>query len=420
MRVRTPVVQQMERTECGAACLGMILGYHGRWIPLEQLRIDCGVSRDGSRASNVVRAARRHGLEADGYKVELEAARTLPVPFVAFWAFNHFVVVEGFKGDRVFLNDPAVGRRSVSWSEFDRNFTGVVLVMKKGPEFEATGQAPSVTAGLRRRFEESRAAITFIALVSLTMAVPGILVPSFGKLFTDYYLVKKFDHWLVPLLVGMAGTALFQAALTALEQHYLLRFETRLSVGSTSALVRKMLRLPISFFAQRSPSELAFRGTQTEALAQMVAGSMGTAVLALPSAVLFALVMLYFDVYLGLLALLFAAANFGALAFMARTLAERNQAVVIQQTKGSGAAASGLRMIAEYKASGTESLLFERITGLKARQENLNNPLHHSRLLLQAVPVAINGIATAALFTVGGMRVMSGDITIGVLVAFQT
>ena len=232
-------------------------------------------------------------------------------------------------------------------------------------------------------------------------------------------MTKKYTDWLLPLLGGMAGVAAFQAALTILQHHYLLRFETKLSVGSTSAMIRKLLRLPVAYFGQRSPSELAARCTQTEALAQLMAGNMGTAILALPSVILFALLMLYFDWYLGGVALVFAAVNFAALAVMARTLAERNQAVVIQQSKLLGATASGLRMIAEYKASGTESLLFERVTGYKARQENLNGPLQRSRLMLQVVPTAITGIATAALYTIGGERVMAGGISIGILAAFQ-
>jgi ABC-type bacteriocin/lantibiotic exporter with double-glycine peptidase domain len=177
--------------------------------------------------------------------------------------------------------------------------------------------------------------------------------------------------------------------------------------------------LPIAFFNQRSPSELAVRCSQTEGLATLLAGNLGSTVLALPALVLFAALMTYFDLRLGLLALAFAALDFAALGYIARTLAERNQAVMLQQTRISAAAAAGLRMIAEYKAGGSESLLFERITGLKARQENLNSSFSRVRFMLQAVPVGTSGIAMAALLTLGGLKVMSGDITVGVLVAFQ-
>jgi NHLM bacteriocin system ABC transporter peptidase/ATP-binding protein len=417
--IRTPIVQQMERTECGAACLGIVLGHFGRWVRLEELRAACGVSRDGSRASSIVRAARAYGLEADGHKVALEEIGKVPVPFIAFWGFSHFVVVEGVRRGRVAINDPAVGRRRVSAEEFDRNYTGVLLTFAKGPDFQPGGRRPSISAGLRTRYREARTAILFIATVSLVMAVPGVLAPNFSRLFVDYFLVRGFHSWLGPLLAAMTAAGLLQGLLTYLQQVHLLRLETQVSVTSTSAFLNRLVRLPIDFFSQRSPSELAVRATHTEALAGLATGSLGAALLSLPPAVVFALVMLAYDWTLGLLAILFAAVNVAVLAWMSRTLAERNQAVLIQQTKITGAGASGLRMIGEYKAAGTEGLLFQRIVGLKAHQENLNARLQPARLAMQAAPAAVNGIAMAALFTVGGLRVISGDVTVGVLVAFQ-
>ena len=418
-RVRTPVFQQMERTECGAACLGAILGYHGRWVALEQLRIDCGISRDGSRASNVLKAARRYGLKADGYQLDAAGARALALPFVAFWGHNHFLVIEGFGAASVQVNDPAIGRRTLPRDEFEEKFSGVALTFSPGPDFKAGGARPTVMDGVKQRFRDSRRAIQFVFLVSLTMALPALLAPNLSKLFVDYYLTRRYEDWLIPLLSALAVTGLVQGGLTWLQQNHLLRLETRLSVTSTGALIRRIVALPIAFFNQRSPSELAVRCSQTEGLATLLAGSLGSTLLALPSLLLFAALMTYFNVRLGLLALLFAGLDFAALAYVARTLAERNQAVMMQQTKITAAAASGLRMIPEYKASGSETLLFERIAGLKARQENLNAAFSRPRFLLQAVPTGMSGIAMAALLTLGGLKVMSGDITVGVLVAFQ-
>jgi NHLM bacteriocin system ABC transporter peptidase/ATP-binding protein len=328
-------------------------------------------------------------------------------------------VVEAFTPTNVHINDPAVGRRIIDWAHFQETFAGVVLTVAPGPHFRSGGMPPSVLAGVRRRVQDSKKAIQFIALVSLVMAIPGLLAPNFSKLFVDYYLSKRYEDWLVPLLLALAITGLVQGGLTWLQQNYLLRFETRLSVRSTSAMLRRIVSLPIAFFNQRSPSELAVRCSQTEGLATLLAGNLGSTVLALPALVLFAALMMYFNLRLGLLALAFAALDFAALGYLARTLAERNQAVMMQQTKINGAAAAGLRMIAEYKASGSESLLFERITGLKARQENLNASFSRTRFMLQSVPVGTSGVATAALVTLGGLAVMSGDITVGVLVAFQ-
>ena len=417
--MRTPIFQQLERTECGAACLGIVLAHFGRWMSLDALRIACGVSRDGSRAGNMVRAAGALGLEAEGRRVTAEEAGALPVPFIAFWGFNHFVVVEGIGGGRVRINDPAQGRRRLAWADFVRDFSGVALLFAPGPEFRREGRAPSLAGALARRLGGQGRAIGFVALASLLLAVPALVAPSFSTLFLDYYLVRKYETWLEPLLAAMLVVAALRAYLTWLEQSHLLRLETRLSVGGSAGLLRRLVTLPMPFFAQRSPSELAVRATQPEALAQLLAGNLGTAVLALPAMLLLAGVMLALDPLLGGLAMGAALLDFGALAVTARFLAERNEAVMIQQTRVTAAAAGGLRMIADIKAGGDEDLLFGRITGLKARQESLNAGFARLRCALLAVPVAVNGLAMAVLLTVGGLRVMSGHVTEGVLLAFQ-
>lgn len=417
--VRTPIVQQMERTECGAACLGIVLGYFGRWVGLDQLRIDCGVSRDGSRAGNMVRAADLYGLQTEGHRVPAAETRSLPGPFVAFWGGNHFVVVETASRAHVRINDPAIGRRRLTWAEFERGYAGVVLTFTKGPSFATGGAKPSVMAALAARLRGSGRVLAFVMLASAALAIPGILAPNFTKLFTDYYLQRKYDDWLEPILLAMAGAALIQGFITWMQQTSLLRMEVRIAVSGCAAMMRRLVRLPISFFGQRSPSELAVRATQPESLAQLIGGNLGTAALGLPSIVFFGAVMIMFDPVLASVSIGIALIDMAALALTARTLAERNQAVMIQQTRMTAAGAGGLRMIAEYKSSGSESLLFDRIAGLKARQENLNAGFVKARYALLAVPVAVQGLSMAALLTVGGLRVMSGGITEGVLLAFQ-
>ncbi|HUO02532.1 MAG TPA: cysteine peptidase family C39 domain-containing protein, partial [Rhizomicrobium sp.] len=418
-RVTTPLVQQMERTECGAACLGMVLGHYGLFLPLEELRVQCGISRDGSRAGNIVRAARRLGLDAEGFEVSADKADELSVPFIAFWDHNHFVTVEGLNARHAFINDPAVGKKRIPRAEFERHFSRIALTFAPTPAFKPGGVKPSVLAGVRQRFEDQKTAILFILAISIAMAVPGILVPNFTRLFVDNFLVRKYDDWLVPILAAMAGAALLQCFLTWMQQHYLLRLETRMSVATTGAMIRKILRLPIAFFGQRNASEIAIRGTQTETLAQLATGTIGTAILSLPAILFFAVIMLAYDLKLGLLALAVAAVDFVILALLADRLSERNQAVMIQQGRVNAAQVSGLRMISEYRANGADRLLFDRIVGLKTRQENLNAPLQHIRLMLQAVPIAIAGIGMAAVLTMGGMQVMAGAITVGLLIAFQ-
>lgn len=165
--VHTPTVLQMEAVECGAASLGIILAFYGKHVPLEQLRIDCGVSRDGSNAARVMDAAREHGMEADAYRMELEGFRDTKVPCIIFWEFNHFLVLEGFGRGKVYLNDPAFGRRVVTAEEFDRSFSGIVLTFHPAEGFKRGGRRPSVVRALASRLKGIRIAVTFCILAGL-------------------------------------------------------------------------------------------------------------------------------------------------------------------------------------------------------------------------------------------------------------
>ena len=244
-RVKTPTVIQMEAVECGAAALKIILGYHGRIVPLEELREACGVSRDGSKASNMLKAARRHGLVAKGLKAEPEKLNELALPFIVFWNFNHFLVVEGVTPGRYFLSDPATGPRSVTAEEFDQSFTGIVLTFEKGPEFKRGGNNPSLLRALASRLAGSKRAFGYVFLASLALVIPGLVIPTFTKVFVDNYLIKGMENWLKPLLLLMFLTAIVQAVLTQFQLSSLLRMEIKLAVSTTAKFFWHILRLPI-------------------------------------------------------------------------------------------------------------------------------------------------------------------------------
>src|SRR5476649_2373872 len=213
---RTPTILQLESVECGAAALAMILAYHGRHVPLEQMRVDCGVSRDGSKAGGLLRAARSHGMTARGFKKEPDAIAELTLPAIVFWNFNHFVVLEGFRDGRAWLNDPARGRRSVDAAQFDQAFTGVVLTFERGPGFEPGGFAPSVWRSLRQYLEGYRASIGTAFFIGLALVMPGLVMPWLLGRFVDEVLVAKLDGVALPLLLGLVVAALARALLIAL------------------------------------------------------------------------------------------------------------------------------------------------------------------------------------------------------------
>lgn len=419
-RARTDSVLQFEAAECGAASLAMILSHFGRRAPLEELRIACGVSRDGSKASSILKAARAYGLEAKGLKAEPEHLRELRMPLIAFVNFNHFLVVEGITDNRVFLNDPATGPRKVSLEEFDAMFTGVVLTFAKGEAFQVADTRPSVFQILRGRLRGLEGALFFVLLASLALVIPGVVIPAFGRIFVDFVLIEEFDHWLGPLLVAMAATAVLRAGLTELQAQHLQRAEARLATEGSQALLWRMLRLPVQFFSQRFAGEIGGRLDLNDELARLLTGELARALLSLITAVVLFAVMLTYSIRLALIAGLLTAINALLLAVVSRVLADGWRNVVLENAKLQSTAIAGLRDIETYKAAGAEDTFFARWAGHLSNVVNSEQRLGLPLLLMRTVPVLLHTMTMGAVLIVGGLEVMAGTMSLGMLVAFQT
>ncbi|MBK1735238.1 NHLP family bacteriocin export ABC transporter peptidase/permease/ATPase subunit [Halorhodospira abdelmalekii] len=410
---------QMEAVECGAAALAMILAYYGRHVPLEELRIQCGVSRDGSKASNVIRAARKWGLEARGTRRELEEIGEISLPAIVFWNFNHFVVLEGFSRRGVHINDPAMGSRLVTYEEFDEAFTGVVLEFKPGVDFQPGGERPSTLTAILKRSSGMAPGAIFLILVGLAFVVPNLLVPIFTKVFVDEILVGQLDSWLMPLLVGMVVAAVSLILLSWLESTALLRLQSKLSITSSSRFFWHVIRLPLSFYQQRTPGEISDRVALNEDVAETLVMDVATTVIALMKIGFFLALMFFFDWLLTLIAVGVAVLNVVILRLVARLRSDRSQRLLIDRGKLAGTSQSGLRGIETIKASGSESDFFAKWAGYHARTVNAEQSLARLTIPLGIVPALLNGINTALILGIGGMQVMEGALTIGALVAFQ-
>ena len=419
-RTRTPTLLQMEVVECGAACLGMILGHFGKFVPLESLRYECGVSRDGSKASNIVKAAHKYGLKAKGFNKDPDALRDMPMPVIVFWNFNHFVIVEGFSKDKVFLNDPAAGPRVITEAEFDEGFTGVVLAFEPSADFERGGKPPSAAAALVSRLREIRIEFLFVLLASLALVVPNLLVPAFSIVFVDYYLIQGLEDWLIPLLSVMVLVAILRSGLTWLQQNSLLRLQTKVSIISSAKFMWHVLRLPVGFFAQRYGGEIGSRVQLNDRLARLVAGDLAVAFINVFTMVIYAAIMAQYDIYLTLVGIVFAALNLSALLFVSRRIVDGHQKLLLDKGKLTGFAMQGLQMIQDFKATGTEGLFFNKWAGHHTKVINAEQVLGRTRLMLSALPVFFGLASTAAILVLGGLKVMDGAITIGMLIAFQS
>jgi NHLM bacteriocin system ABC transporter peptidase/ATP-binding protein len=419
-RVRTPSIIQMEAVECGAASLAMILAYFGRIVPLEELRIECGVSRDGSKASNILKAARKYALTARGFKKEPADLLTLPLPMIVHWNFNHFVVLEGFANGKAFLNDPASGPRSVPEAEFDQAFTGVAMTFERGEDFKPGGERGGMVAPLARRLKGLSPALAFVILAGVSLLVPGLVAPTFTKIFVDEVLVKGLSSWLRPLLLLMAATAVVSFCLTALQQRYLLRLENRLSLGTSSQFFWHTLRLPVEFFNQRYAGEIGNRVAINDKIARLLSGDLATTALNLMVIAMYAVLMLQYDVVLSLVSVATAALNILALRWVSERRTLLTQRMAQDRGKLMGTAMGGLQTIETLKAGGSESDFFARWSGYQAKVVNAFQQLQLTTMLLSAVPPLLMAVNGALVLGVGGLRVMDGHLTMGMLVAFQS
>jgi NHLM bacteriocin system ABC transporter peptidase/ATP-binding protein len=420
-RVKTPTVIQMEATECGAAALAIVMGYYGRHVPLEKLRVDCGVSRDGSKAVNMLEAARRHGLKAQGVQMEPEDLSELSFPIIAFWEFNHFVVVEGMSKNKIYLNDPATGPRTIAHEEFDHAFTGVSLIFKPDPErFKKGGQKISTLAGLWPRIKKIRGILLFITLLSLSLIIPGILLPGFTKIFIDNILIQKMNGWLLPLLWGLLLTGLVRAILTYFQRYYLLRLQLKLTLVNSANFLWHVLRLPISFFSQRYTGDIHERVTSNEALAQWLSDDTSSSAINVISMVFYALIMFFYDWALALIAIFIAIVNASVFGYISRHIA--NSSYRLQQEFGKlrGIELSYLNSIETVKATSSESGFFQRWAGYHAKTINSQQKLALYSQVLTILPMLLTSLLTVAILGMGGLRIMDGLLTIGGLVAFQT
>lgn len=416
---RVPTVLQMEALECGAAALAMVLGYHGRYVPLEELRLACGVSRDGTKASNVLRAARSYGLEARGYKREPERLTDLPLPMIIHWNFNHFVVLEGFRKNRVLTNDPAYGPKALSREEFDQAFTGVAMVFEPGPEFRAGGHPPGILRSLRPRLGSARSGLVYVLLAGLFLVLPGLVGPSFSRVFVDDVLLRGLGEWLRPLLILMGVTALVQGALTWAQQLHLLRLEAKLSLSASSGFFWHVLRLPVSFFTQRHAGDISGRVMINDRVAHLLSGELATAMLNAFVVVFFAALMVQYDAVLTAVSVGIVAVNFLVLRHTSRRRNEMNQRLLQDRGKLLGVAMGGLQTIESLKASGSESDFFTRWSGYQAKVMNGSQELGLTMQALSTVPAFLLAMNSALILGVGGLRVIDGHLSLGMLLAFQ-
>ena len=414
-----PQVMQMEALECGAACLTMILAYYGRWVPLEKVRADCGVSRDGSKASNVLKAARSYGLAAKGMTYSTEALRKKgKMPCIIFWNFNHFVVLDGFKGKHAIINDPARGQVKVPLEEFDESFTGVVLVFEKTDAFEEGGSKPDTIKYARQRLEGLGAAIAFVMLTAAITSVIAIANTSLGQVFLDRILSGNNPDWLVPLTAVMLVFAAITGVVSILNAVYLVRIQGKIAVVSSSRFMRHLLHLPVGFYAQRMVGDLQQRQSSNETIAFALVGQLAPVLVSGVMLVLYLIIMLQYSLLLTVVGLLTIVAN----SLLARRISKMrvniSRAAMTNAGKLYATTVGGIEMIETIKAAGAETGYFGRWAGYQASVNEASVRTTRLNSYLGMVPQLVAQIANIVVLVLGIWLIVEGAFTPGALLAF--
>lgn len=415
----TPQILQIEAVECGAASLAIVLAHHGRWVTLEDMRIACGVSRDGTKASNLLKAARHFGLIAKGFRKEAEGLADIPWPAILHWNFNHFVVLEGIRGDRVFINDPATGRRTITRRELAEAFTGVVLAFEPAETFECAGAPPLALPMMLERLKGSRQGLVFVLLASLALVIPGIAVPVFTRVFIDNVLIDRQHDWLLAFTVAMLAVLLLRGTATALQQAGLRRLEMKQVIVPASKLLWHLLRLPAEFYAQRHPGEMASRLNANERIADLLSGRLASTVFNLTSLLAYAVILWLISPLLAS-CILATQLLYGLVVYQGGKM-QRRQSLKLSSDLGNLLAATlgPIRAIETLKVSNMEGQAYRQWAGHHSRVLRTRADLTLTQTLVNAIPASIQALTAVLVLVLGAMSVMLGDLSIGALVAFQ-
>ena len=413
---KVPTVLQMEAVECGAASLSMILEYYGVFLPLERLRLECGVSRDGAKAANIIKAAKKFGLQAKGFKCEPKDLAQLSFPAIIHWNFNHFLVLEGHRGKYFYLNDPACGRRKVSEQEFDEAFTGVVVTFEKMPDFKPIGKPVRLFQLLKPLL--NRNAIFLLLFAGLALTFPGILLALMSRIFLDTVITTDNQRMGILLAIGVFAVAVLRNILQSVQANTIAQLQIRLEVKLGANTIWKLLHLSQRFFSQRYPGEIVDKAVICRKAAQIISKLLAEIVTPLFMMAFSLILMIFYNVNLALVCVLLALCNIVILRFCISKVAIENQKSLLDGGKLVGVEMNGLQAIETLKACGMEDDFFRRWLGFFSKSQNIRQKLEIFRYTLLFVPNFLSFLGSVILLIYGGFLVMKGCITPGILMAF--
>ncbi len=417
---KVPVIMQLEALECGAACLDMILAYYGKWIPLEKVRKDCGVSRDGSNANHIRLAARNYGMNAEGYKVDAEYLEDEGIfPCILFWNANHFVVLDGFRKGRAVLNDPARGLVEVSREEFQECFSGIIIELSPGENFVREGRPKSIMGFVQKKMKGLGPSFLFAVMLSGISALIGMVNPAFQRVFLDQLLPGRNPQWVTPFLILATAVAVLQIVEAVVERLFSLKMEGKMAITSNSEYMWHVLRLPVDFFSQRQTGDLAMRKQTNATIASTMINTFTPLILSTVMMFFYLIVMLRYNILLSLIGMVSIVINSSLQKYISNKKINVSRVKLRDAAKLQSATVSGIEMIETIKASGVEDEFFSRWAGYQASVNKQDMTSQHITQYYGLILTFVSLLSNDIIIAIGLLNTMSGYFTVGMLFGFQ-
>ncbi len=417
---KVPVVMQMEALECGAASLTMILAYYDKWIPLEQIREDCGVSRDGSNAKNILLAARSYGLTAKAYRYDPDRLKEVgKFPMIAHWEFNHFIVVDGFKGDKVYINDPARGTIVMPYEQFDEGYTGICLMFEPGEGFEPSGRPKSVLKFAKERLKGAGSAIAFVSVTTFISAVASIILSGYSRVFMDRLLTGLDADWLYPFIISLSAVTAIWIISEWIHAFYAVKINGKMGIVGNMTFMWKVLRLPMRFFSQRMAGDIQQRQASNETIASRLIVTVAPLVLQSAMLIFYVIVMIRYSPVLSLIGIIAVLGQVYAARVISNKRVNTTRVMMRDMGKLQSSTVSGIEMIETIKSAGAENGFFEKWSGYQASVNNQKVSFNKINSYLGVIPLFLADLANSAVLILGIYLCITGAFSVGMVTAFQ-